>query len=130
MARIVVGGFQAEINSFYPQKTRFQDFMDILGKPYEKRETALLEGACATRWGISGFCKEALGQGHEIIPTTWAMAQPAAEVTDEAFESICGELIAGIQAASPIDAVYLCLHGAMVSESYEDADGEILRRVR
>jgi microcystin degradation protein MlrC len=26
--------------------------------------------------------------------------------------------------------VFLCLHGAMVTESYEDADGEILRRVR
>jgi microcystin degradation protein MlrC len=61
------------------------------------------------------------------------MAQPAAEVTDAAFESICGELLAGIMAASrqrPIDAVFLCLHGAMVSESHEDADGEILRRVR
>jgi microcystin degradation protein MlrC len=63
----------------------------------------------------------------------WAMAQPAAEVTDVAFESLCGELLAGITAAlrqQPLDAVFLCLHGAMVSESHEDADGEILKRVR
>jgi microcystin degradation protein MlrC len=133
MARIVVGGFQAEINSFHPRRTLYQDFIDIAGRPYEQRATELLEGIWHTHWGISGFCAEARGQGHEIIPTTWAMAQPAAEVTDAAFESICGELLAGITAASrqrPIDAVFLCLHGAMVSESHEDADGEILRRVR
>ena len=29
-----------------------------------------------------------------------------------------------------MDAVYLCLHGAMVTESYEDGEGELLRRVR
>ncbi len=30
----------------------------------------------------------------------------------------------------PVDAVYLDLHGAMVTEDYEDAEGELLRRVR
>ncbi len=29
-----------------------------------------------------------------------------------------------------LDAVYLDLHGAMVSEHYEDGEGELLRRVR
>src|SRR3546814_11453936 len=30
----------------------------------------------------------------------------------------------------PVDAVYLDLHGAMVTETYEDAEGELLRRIR
>ncbi len=30
----------------------------------------------------------------------------------------------------PVDAVYLDLHGAMVSEEFEDGEGELLRRVR
>ena len=30
----------------------------------------------------------------------------------------------------PVDAVYLDLHGAMVSEPFEDGEGELLRRVR
>jgi microcystin degradation protein MlrC len=133
MARIAVGGFQAEINSFAATKTRYADFVDIVGRPHAQRSTPLLQGIQQTNWGISGFCAEAHQRGHEIVPTTWAIAQPAAEVTDEAFESICGELVAGIVAAAgerPLDAVFLCLHGAMVAEGYEDADGEILRRVR
>jgi microcystin degradation protein MlrC len=130
MARIAVGGFQAEINSFAAKKTQYEDFLDIALRPYVQRATPLLEGIRHTNWGISGFCAEAVQRGHEILPTTWAFAQPAAEVTDAAFESICGDLVAGMVAAGPLDAVFLCLHGAMVAESYEDADGEILRRVR
>jgi len=133
VARIAVGGFQAEINSFCADKTRYGHFIDIAGHPYSARSVPLLEGVQHANWGISGFCAEAQRLGHKLIPTIWAIAQPAAEVTDEAFESICGDLLTGITAAAmeqPLDAVFLCLHGAMVSESHEDADGEILRRVR
>jgi microcystin degradation protein MlrC len=51
-------------------------------------------------------------------------------VTAEAFERITGELIGRLSAALPVDAVYLDLHGAMVSEPFEDGEGELLRRVR
>jgi len=39
-------------------------------------------------------------------------------------------MIEGIGAAGPLDAVYLDLHGAMVTEHFDDGEGEILRRVR
>jgi microcystin degradation protein MlrC len=39
-------------------------------------------------------------------------------------------MIDGIQAAGPLDAVYLDLHGAMVSEHLDDGEGKILARVR
>jgi microcystin degradation protein MlrC len=32
--------------------------------------------------------------------------------------------------AMPVDAVYLDLHGAMVTEDFEDGEGELLRRIR
>jgi microcystin degradation protein MlrC len=64
------------------------------------------------------------------VPTTWAAASPSAHVTDAAFEHIAGLIVDGVRAALPADAVYLCLHGAMVTESYEDGEGELVRRVR
>lgn len=36
----------------------------------------------------------------------------------------------GIAAAGALDGVYLDLHGAMVTDDFEDGEGEILRRVR
>ncbi len=42
---------------------------------------------------------------------------------------ICGDLIHALREA-PIDGVYLDLHGAAVSVSFPDAEGELLRRIR
>ena len=39
-------------------------------------------------------------------------------------------MVEGIAAAGPLDAVYLDLHGAMVTEHLDDGEGEILARVR
>ena len=39
-------------------------------------------------------------------------------------------MVDGISAAGPLDAVYLDLHGAMVTEHFDDGEGEILARVR
>ena len=36
----------------------------------------------------------------------------------------------GLRDSAPLDGVYLDLHGAMVTEHYEDGEGELLRRVR
>ena len=48
----------------------------------------------------------------------------------DAFERIVKEMVDGIAAAGPLDAVYLDLHGAMVTEHFDDGEGEILARVR
>ena len=52
---------------------------------------------------------------------------------DEAFERIAALICAGLSRAldaAPLDGVYLDLHGAAVVESFPDAEGELLRRVR
>ena len=57
-------------------------------------------------------------------------ARPGGYVTNNAYERIAGEIIARPSEELPVDAVYLDLHGAMVSEEFEDGEGELLRRVR
>ncbi len=42
---------------------------------------------------------------------------------------MAGEIVASAR-SERFDAVYLCLHGAMVTEHLEDGEGELLRRVR
>ena len=32
--------------------------------------------------------------------------------------------------AGPLDGIFLELHGAMVAEGFDDAEGEVLRRIR
>jgi microcystin degradation protein MlrC len=56
-----------------------------------------------------------------------ASANPSGRVTDACFEQIAGLIL---QAAEGVDGVLLHLHGAMSTESHDDAEGELLRRLR
>src|SRR6185295_18398343 len=65
-----------------------------------------------------------------LVPLLWTSGGAGGTVTAEAYERIAGELVGRLSAALPVDAVYLDLHGAMVSEPFEDGEGELLRRLR
>ena len=65
-----------------------------------------------------------------LLPLVWTSATPSGPVEDEAFERIAGLMTDALRALDGLDAVYLDLHGAMVTESLEDGEGEILARVR
>jgi microcystin degradation protein MlrC len=60
----------------------------------------------------------------------WCQAQPSGHVTRDAFERVSSMLVAALRDAGSLDAIYLDLHGAMVAEHVDDADGELLRRIR
>src|SRR5258705_237322 len=80
--------------------------------------------------GLAGFVEGAEVNGWELIPTISCGASPSAHVTEDAYERIARVMIDGIAAAGKLDAVYLDLHGAMVTEHLDDGEGEILARVR
>ncbi len=130
MARIAIGGFQHETNTFAPVKADLEQFETCPGQPRMPRGDAIFDVMQGLNLPIAGFIAHAQAAGHELVPTQWAMATPSAHVTDDAFETISSNILQDIAAAGPLDAVYLCLHGAMVTESYEDGEGELLRRVR
>lgn len=133
MARIAIGGFQHETNTFAPTKAGFEAFARGGGWPGLVSGEALFDAVKGINISVAGFIDGARAAGHELVPTTWAAAAPSAEVTDDAFERISGLIVEGLRGAlagGRLDAVYLCLHGAMVTESHEDGEGELLRRVR
>jgi len=57
-----------------------------------------------------------------------AGAAPSGPVENDAFEYIANKIVAAI--AKGCDAVMLDLHGAMVTKTYDDGEGELLRRIR
>jgi microcystin degradation protein MlrC len=79
---------------------------------------------------IGGFLEGAGRFAFDVVPTIVAWGMPAGPLTLETFNSLCDELISRLNQAAPVDGVLLALHGAMVADSFPDADGEILRRVR
>ena len=129
MPRIAIGGFLHETNTFAPTKATYADFVHGGGWPSMAQRAGMLE-LRNINVGIAGFIGEAEARGWELAPTIFAAASPCAHVTRDAYERIAGVLVDGLKNAGPLDAVYLDLHGAMVSEHLDDGEGEILARVR
>jgi microcystin degradation protein MlrC len=131
--RIAIGGFLHESHSFAPRPTTYADFVNPAGFPPLLNGDGLLDALRSTSVPSAGAIAVAEAAGATLVPLAWSFANPAGPVQDEAFERIaaliCARLSEALDAA-PLDGVYLDLHGAAVVESFPDAEGELLRRVR
>src|SRR4029077_10930916 len=130
MTRVAVGGFLHETNTFAPTKATYDDFVHGGGWPSMTEGPDILKGMRNINVGLAGFIDAAETNGWELVPTIAAAASPSAHVTRDAFERIVKVMVDGIAAAAPLDAVYLDLHGAMVTEHLDDGEGEVLARAR
>ncbi|MCL4562738.1 MAG: M81 family metallopeptidase, partial [Chloroflexi bacterium] len=130
--RIAIAGFLHETNTFAPMPTVFENFV-VEGDSYAgfRRGPEILDvRGKRINSVVAGFLDVADPLGYEIVPLTWACAEPAGQVTANAFEKIMGLIAAGLSDQGPFDGVFLDLHGAMVFEGFHDGETEILRRVR
>ncbi|MGE5146726.1 MAG: M81 family metallopeptidase [Candidatus Eiseniibacteriota bacterium] len=130
MARIAVGGFHHETNTFAPTRAETVDFETPDAWPGLTEGPALFDVFRGLNIPISGFLAGAQAAGHDLVPLLWCSAGPSAQVKRDAYERVAAMILDRLEAAGPVDAVYLCLHGAMVAEHLDDGEGEILKRVR
>src|ERR1700733_14561929 len=130
MTRVAVGGFLHETNTFAPTKATYVDFIHGGGWPAMAVGADVLKVMRNINVGLAGFIDQAEQYGWQMTPILSCGASPSAHVTEDAFERIVEAMLDGIKAAGPLDAVYLDLHGAMVTEHLDDGEGEILARVR
>ena len=127
--KFAVAGFQHETNTFSPIFATLSDFVRVDGWPGLTEGPDVLSVFRPMNIPVGGFIAAAEGEA-KLVPILWASAEPSNLVSNEAFETIAAKILAGISDAMPVDGVYLDLHGAMATEQFEDAEGELLRRVR
>ena len=130
MARIAVGGFQHETNTFAPSKADYAAFEDGGGWPELTFGDSIAPRLAGANIPAAGAIDALHRLGHRTVGLAWGAASPSAHVTRDAFERIAGDIVARLAAAGPVDGVYLDLHGAMVTEHLHDGEGELLARVR
>jgi microcystin degradation protein MlrC len=131
--RIAVGGFLHESHSFAPRPTTYADFLHPGGLPPFTAGADLLDAMRPRSVPLAGAIAVAEAAGVDLVPLAWGFANPAGPVQDEAFERIAARICAPLSVAldeGPLDGVYLDLHGAAMVDSFPDAEGELLRRVR
>ena len=128
--RVAFAGFLHESNSFAAAPADMWAFQQGGGYIPMTRGAALRETIRGVNLGMAGAFSFADSAGWDVVPVLWAGAIPSAPVTRDAFEAIASEILAGIEAAGRLDAIYLDLHGAMVAQHLDDGEGELLARIR
>jgi microcystin degradation protein MlrC len=113
--RIAIGGISNENSNFSPIPNRLSDF------------TLLTDGdlLASTRYPF-------LGQFADVtfVPTLFASSLPGGLIEAELYQQFKAGILTRLQAALPLDGVYLDLHGAMMVEGMEDAEADLATAVR
>ena len=124
--RILIAQFMHETNTFSRLPTTLDDY----------RRRWLLEGEAiaprfrGTRSEIGGLLDYAAKAGWELVPAVAANATPSGKLTRETWETIRDKILAHARKAGKVDGAVLALHGAMVSETEDDAEGALLEALR
>jgi microcystin degradation protein MlrC len=81
---------------------------------------------------MDGFLSIAERQGWAVVPAADYAATPSGLVDHAVFEAFWADVepVLAKALADGLDAIFLNLHGAMVTSRVEDAEGELLRRIR
>jgi microcystin degradation protein MlrC len=124
--RVLTGRFMHETNTFSIQKTD----MGVWRRRDFHRDNEIPAAFRNTRSALGATFEAADEYGWTLVHPVSANANPSSTVSDDAFEQIGGLLLEAAARQGPIDGVLLHLHGAMVVESYEDGEGELLARLR
>ena len=119
---IVIARFNHETNTFSPVPTRLSDFHPQWGE-------AALADQRGARTAMGAYLDLAAQlEDVKVVTPVAAMAYPSGTVDRQAFEQVSAAIVDAVEQGC--DAIMLDLHGAMVSEGAEDAEGELLSRIR
>jgi len=124
--RVLLAQFMHETNTFSKLPTTLDDY----------RRRFLVEGAAivpkfkGTRNEMGGYIDCAAKYGWEPVYAVAANATPSGTLTKETWETIRDIILDTAKKAGKLDGICLSLHGAMVTETEDDAEGALLEALR
>ena len=129
--RIASGGVQHETNTFSNTPTTLEDFIrDSQCGPELAGGQTIVDRYADTGCIHGGYIAGAQDEGYQLLPLLSAKATPSGIVCQQAFDKILKEFLDRLEQMLPVDGVLLDLHGAMVTEVHEDAEGAFTEAVR
>lgn len=116
-----------ESNTFSPLPTSIEAYKEgVFLRPGEHPDDA--PRSCTAPLWVAR--RRAKTEGYTLIEGSCFFASPAGATNRADYEFMRDEILAQIKAAMPLDGVLLGLHGAMVAYGYDDAEGDVIERVR
>ena len=112
--RIAVGGIHTECSTYSPVLMQIEDFRvfrgdELLGMDYFNFLDA---------------------EGIKHLPLLHARAVPGGPLSRSTYEAFKQDFLERLEAALPVDGLYLAMHGAMNVEGMDDAEGDWISAAR
>jgi len=121
--RVLVAGLFHETHTFVEGKTTLADFDQRIGEE--------LWNALGDASPLDGALSFAIENNWDVIPSIDLRAVPSAIVDDEVVEFWWSKFHEDLlRERENLNGIFLLLHGAMVSQSWDDVEGELLARIR
>ena len=126
--RLLIAQMLHETNTFSPVPTDLQRFALSAGEkpPCGAAAVAAFRGTGTATGAFIDLAEEA---GAEFELVLGAHAAPSGPVHSDAYDWMCAQVTTAV-ARGGWDGILLDLHGAMVTQTHEDGEGELLRRIR
>jgi microcystin degradation protein MlrC len=128
--RIALLGFSIECNKFAPPATE----ADFSARAYATGPELLAETRAAHPRVSAEMPAFVAGMDRTgpwtPVPLRLAQAQPNGPVVHDFFQRLMADWRHGLEAARPLDGVYVCSHGAGLTTEDDDPDGALLALAR
>jgi microcystin degradation protein MlrC len=128
--RVAILGFSIECNKFAPVATKAH----FLARTYLEGDAILVEARAPTTCMLPetpGFVAAMDASGAWTpVGIALAMTEPNGPVEHAFFVELLQAIERRLKAALPVDAVYICSHGAGLTTEEDDPDGALFEMVR
>ncbi|MGY6536965.1 MAG: M81 family metallopeptidase [Pararhodobacter sp.] len=130
--KILLAGIFHETNTFSPIPCSGADFtlgftLDGSGSVEHQHGQRVIDAMRGTKTAQAAFIDACEGAGVEIILPIYGTAIPSGPCDAASFQAMCDRVLADL--GDSVDAVMLDLHGAMVAEGADDAEGALLKAI-
>ena len=127
---VAILGFSIECNKFAPVATK----VHFLARTYLEGDAIIEDARAATPRMLPetpGFVAAMDASGAWTpVGVALAMTEPNGPVEHAFFVELLGTIEQRLRAALPVDAVYICSHGAALTTEQDDPDGVLFARIR
>lgn len=117
LPRIAISGIGIESSTFSPAQTHEEAFHARIGDSIFGRYSFFNKGT-------------AIREGADWVPTLLGKSLPGGIVTREAYESMVNKTLKMLEDNGPYDGLWFDIHGAMSVVGLEDAEGDLIKRIR
>jgi microcystin degradation protein MlrC len=124
--RVLIAQVKHETNTF----SRLPTDLDAYARRMLCRGAEIPQAVRRTNSELGGFLEVAEQAGWVTSFSLAADATPAGRLTEACWTQLKTAILETLEREGPFDGILLALHGAMVTETTEDGEGELLGEIR